>query len=492
MKRYLNKVIAGILGLVFLLPNSGCKKFLKEEIYTQYDPDAFLQTQSGIDALLTGAYSAMQISVYARDYTSILNEFPTDIAFESDGGLERSVLPIQRFTMDASMAFVNNHYNRYYDAISRANNVLAIASTITSISPDAVARLEAEARFIRGFSYYVLHNVFGPTPIIEIPDGASLTEIETIGKETPRATEAEYRAYVEADFLFAAQTLDYSALSSRANKGNSWAMLTKFYLNNKEWQKCINAADSVLAGGYELYSDYPKMFSVEGEDNKEYILRAECKVGSPQFNQYMPHAFPPNYRVLPNWVNFGAQFRTYTAFYETFDSNDIRRTLFLTEYIPRNSSTVVELVRNNGVALDNVRSFKYKPDPLASGIQHGNDVPYVRLADIILAKAEALNELNGPDAASIGLINQIRNRAEVQTILLADYNTKESLRDFILEERGRELFTEGVRREDLIRHGKFIERAVQRGWPAQDFHVLYPLPQAQLDNNANLVQNPGY
>ena len=134
----------------------------------------------------------------------------------------------------------------------------------------------------------------------------------------------------------------------------------------------------------------------------------------------------------------------------------------------------------------------YWPDPNASGENNGNDIVYIRYADILLCRAEALNELNGPNAESISLINQVRQRAKVADIVLGDYPTKESLRDFILAERGREFFSEGLRREDLIRHGKFISNAIERGKNAKPYHVLYPIPQRQREANPNLAQNPGY
>lgn len=58
--------------------------------------------------------------------------------------------------------------------------------------------------------------------------------------------------------------------------------------------------------------------------------------------------------------------------------------------------------------------------------------------------------------------------------------------------RAWEFFTEELRRQDLIRHGKFIEFAKNRGKNASDKHVLFPIPQGEIDRNLNLQQNPGY
>lgn len=494
MKIFTSKISAAIIGIAALFSTTGCQDFLKEEAFTQYDPAAFLQDKSGVDALLTGAYSEITITGYnMRDIYFVLGEFPTDITWETGGGLNRDVLPIIQFNWSASTGFFNNLYNQFYRAIAKANNVLLVTSTLAGVEQKTLDQINGEARFIRGFSYYMLHNLFGPTPIIEIPVGASLDEIESIGKETPKATEAEYHAYVETDLLFAAEKLDASALSSRGNKGNSLALLTKFYLNNKEWQKAADAAQQVIDMDYELYADYTKLFAIEGENNKEYIFRFECLLGSTQTNVYMPHAFPANYPIQSNWINFGAMFRTYTAFYETFETVDARRNLFITEYTKIGGTQPTLLNRDaDDKALDDVRSFKYVPDPNAIGQANGNDIPYIRLSDIILARAESLNELSGPSTESVDLVNQIRNRAKATPIDLVNFPDKESLRDFILAERGREFYSEGLRREDLIRQGKFIQQAVDRGIVAEDYRNVYPLPQAQIDNNPKLVQNPGY
>lgn len=490
MKRYIKVAIITII-INFAL---GCQGFLDEEVFTQYDPNIFLLDKSGVDALLTGAYAGINVTgFFHRDNYSILGEFSTDIALMSGGGLERQVVPIMQFNWDSNETFFNGQYNTFYAAIARANNVLSVASDLVGVDESTRIQIEGEARFIRAFAYYMLHNLFGPTPIIEIPKGASLDEIESIGKNTPRATEAEYRAYVESDLLFAAENLKKGGFSSRANKGSSWALLTKFYLNNKDWQKCVDAANKVLELNYTLYNDYTKLFSVEGENNNEFIFRFECLIGSNQINVYMPHAFPPNYPIQPNWINFGAMFRTYTKFYETFENQDNRKKLFITEYTRIGQTSLTLLNRDaSGNPLNDARSFKYLPDPNAVGQANGNDIPYIRLTDIMLAKAEALNEIQGPNQISIDLINQVRGRVNASLINLPNYGSKEGLRDFILAERAREFYTEGLRREDLIRHGKYIQQALDRGINAKPFQVLFPLPQQQIDNNPNLVQNPGY
>jgi hypothetical protein len=485
-----------LLLLLFLATaNSGCKKFLKEEVYTQYDPGSFLQDKSGVDALLTGAYARSRIVAYdSRNYTFLMNEFTTDISFETGGGLERDATPFIQFNWAVNNSFLNSFWVKMYGAIASANTVLMVADQLQGVPADNLNRIKGKARFIRAVSYYFLYNLFGPTPIIEIPAGASPDEIEAIGKSTPRATHDEFVKYMVEDLEFAADNLPVEENPiGRASKGAALAVLTKLYLHEKDWNNVVATSQKVMdLHYYELYPDYTKLFSVAGENNKEYIYRAPCIAQSGYQNNYMPHAFPPNYPIQSNWVNFGAQFRTYTSFYKTFESNDIRKNLIVTEYDDNSGKHVLLLEDNNGNPLNNARSFKYVPDPDAVGESNGNDIVYVRYADILLSRAEALNELNGPNAESISLIKEVRDRAHADEKTLADFGSKDALRDFILDERGREFFTEGLRREDLIRQGKFISGAIARGYNAKPYQILFPIPQQQIDANSSLQQNDGY
>src|SRR5690606_30058385 len=248
---------------------------------------------------------------------------------------------------------------------------------------------------------------------------------------------------------------------------------------------------------YGLFSDYQTLFSVENEQNEEYIRVRPAFASSDRStaNSWSNTAFPDNFAeapalgvsYLPTYVNWPNEFRIYDSFYESFDPTDKRRNLLVTSYI-NSSGETVSLLGN-----DNIRSFKYLPDPGAQGASHGNDIPEIRFADILLARAEALNELNGPTQEAINLINQVRGRAGVDDLQLADFAGTEALRNHILKERGWEFYSEGHRRMDLIRMGQFISNAQSRGKTnAQAHHVLYPIPQAVMDSDPLLVQNEGY
>ena len=471
-------------GLLFV--GSSCNDFLKEEVYTQYAPEEFLKSEDGIQNVLVGAYSQLQVQSGMREDQFTLSEFPTDITLESGGQFEKDALPFINFQWDASSPFLLSIWARMYRAIRNANVLLDNINNITSISPAKLDLYKSEARFIRAEAYTHLFRYFGTVPLI-------LTT-NTTDFQLARPNITEFNGFIEKELSEAAKYLPVKQnFRGKADKGTALAVLCKFYLNTKQWQKSADVAQEIIAlKKYELFPSIETLFSVENESNNEFIFVYPCVAQSGYSNNYMPHAFPPNYPIQVNWINYGAQFRTYTSFIKSFDPNDRRFKVMLLEYTDTKGAKLKLVEDANGNPLDNARSFKYTPDPNAVSENNGNDIPIIRYADILLSRAEALNELSGPNQTSVDLINQIRKRAGVPNIILGNFSTKEALRGHLLKERAWEFFTEGKRREDLIRMDRFISSALERRKNAKPFHVLYPLPQAEIDANPNLKQNEGY
>jgi len=138
------------------------------------------------------------------------------------------------------------------------------------------------------------------------------------------------------------------------------------------------------------------------------------------------------------------------------------------------------------------RIYKWPADPAHVQQNNGNDYALFRLGEMYLIKAEAELE-SGNAAAALVDLNALRARTDPVAAPLAAVD-----RQTILNERLFELLGEGKRRQDLIRFGGYTGRddsgsGLAGGKAAQgDFHVLMPIPQAQIDANPKLVQNPGY
>lgn len=475
--------------LLLLLVSAACSDALEEEVFSQLAPGNFLTTQEGIKSVLDAAYAEGYLNGYSHHSVRNIEEWCTDIEWETGGGENRTAVLMINFTWDASVGWMyGDMWQKPYRAIRNANVVLDNIE-MTEMSDAERAVYIAEARLVRALSYYYLHSWFGPVPL------RKSTEDEL---ELPRASEEEMRQFIETELLAAITDLPNPGEEQaygRANKGGARALLSKFYLNTKQWQKAADMALEVMnMGDYSLYPEYSMLFRVENERNQEYILVYPQIPNTPGCN-YINGAFPGGFAYHPesgltfqsSWRNWAAQYRLYDSFYDSFEEGDKRMDLIIDSYVNNNGATV-SLLGNN-----NTRSFKYWPDPAASGNDHGNDVPGVRYADILLSRAEALNELNGPNQESIDLINMVRERADVDLLDLSDFASTEELRMHLLDERAWEFFTEGKRREDQIRMGTFISSAQDRGVTnAKPTHVLFPIPQAAMDSNPLLVQNDGY
>ena len=470
---------------VILLALISCQDFLKEEVYTQYDPGSYLQTEQGINSILVAAYSNMVVTSSMRDRMYTLNEFPGDIMWDWGGGYEAIAILFMTFTWDSQNTMFSTPWQQYYQSIRNANALLDNIDDVTALSADKVKQFKAEARFIRAADYYYLWEAFGPVPLIKT---ASELNFEPL-----RATDEEFDAFIIEELQAAANDLPVTqALWGKATKGAALALLSKYYLNSKQWKKAADLSKQVIdLNVYSLFrGDIKNMFAVENEENEEVIFTSPA-IPTLHGNNYMAHAFPPNYPIQDNWQNYGTQFCVYNSWVQTYDSSDKRLSWFLFNYTEANGTE-----HNLWNSSDNgraVRCFKYVPDPNGVSNSHGNDVPMIRYAEILLNRAEALNEINGPIQEAVNLLNEVRLRAGVSAYGVSDFASKDVLRDALLDERGWEFVAEGMRRMDLIRHRKLISRAIARGATnAKDYMVRYPIPLDEIKANPSLVQNGDY
>ncbi|WP_257668404.1 RagB/SusD family nutrient uptake outer membrane protein [Parapedobacter tibetensis] len=485
--RYLMGMLALVFGIV------GCEKYLDEPVYSEMDPETLLATEAGVNSLLNSTFAELFLSGWDGKSRMNLENWCTDIEWETGGGENLIATQMINFTWDASLPWFNNIlWLRPYRAIRNANLLL---ENIDRGEYDASrkATYMAEARFMRALAYAKLYGWFGPVPLRTSSDDPL---------ELGKASDEEMQAFIESELQSVSAGLPLpgeEANYGRPNRGAALATLCKFYLNTKQWEKVVTTADDIIAlDNYRLYSEYEKLFRVENERNSEFIL---VFPQSPQGNGngYINGAFPPGFQRDPvlglefrsGWQNWAAQYRLYDSFYNSFKASDERRKLIMTGYI-NGAGREISLLNNN-----DTRSIKYWPDPDAIVNEHGNDLPEIRFADILLAKSEALAELNWPSQEAVDLVNQVRERAGLvgdDAVSLADFSSLQAFRDHMLNERAWEFYNEvGIRREDLIRFGKFVSSAHGRGKTnARETHVLFPIPQAAMDADPSLEQNDGY
>lgn len=477
MKSYtLNFILVlSILGL------TACEDVLVENIYSELAPSTLFTTEEGITSVLNASYAYAHRSGLAQSWSPFyLGGMPAGESWGAGGSIESLWVALMNFTWDSNHGQILPMWVVYYNAIRDANIVLDNIDN-DAFNSDFKQLTVSEINFIRGWAYSELYNLFGPVPLFV---SSSDDPIQ------PRASEADIRNFIEQELNAAIAGLPVVPPAyGRASKGAAMGVLSKYYLNTKQWQQAADLTEDIIQlNVYGLVPDYRDVFAIANEGNEEMLWALTKEPTSGSTNQAMNAlVFPPDYpRPYPNNSVWAARTYLYDDFVNSYEASDTRQGLIVTDYVSTSSGLLVE-----GLGNDQSFPYKYEFDPNSVGFQSGNDLPIVRYADILISRAEALNELSGPTQEVIDLINEVRLRANATVLSLGGY-TKESLRDAILQERAWEFFFECKRREDLIRQGRFISDAVARGKNAQAFHVLYPIPQVELDANPNMVQNPGY
>lgn len=483
-----------VLFVVFALVFTGCEELLEINPPSQVSPDKVLSSQKGVEAVLYQAYRGATFGDGYHGGPTSTTEYTCDVLFQTGGGMNIGFVLMSGFNWTAQSSESNGAYwNERYASIRDANIVIANINSFDA-SESVKTALLAEARFIRAMNYVYLYEAYGPVVLRKDPNDAP---------DLPRATEQEMKEFIVTELEQAAADLPKSGTEvfGRASNGAAYGFLARYYMNIKDWGNAAAACKKVMdIGYYELFPSYRDLFKVENERdknsaNKEMVFVACCTNVDPYGNKISACTQPPGFMTsekLPEFVavgiaNWASQFRLYDSFIATFDKvNDHRYDLILEDYVNAAGATI-----NLKATPNNQRTLKFF-DSNAEAASHGNDYPMLRYADILLMRAEALNEMNEPDEENVGLINLVRQRAGLEGLDYEDFS-KESLRDHILQERSWEFYYEGRRRADLIRHGKFISKARERGVTnAQDYHVLFPIPQVEMDANPNMEQNSGY
>lgn len=541
----MNKYIKhSILGLTIALSLSACMKDLDQE---PIDPDSF--TEKDVFKNATEAKSALA-KIYASlsltgqkgpsgdgdiagadegstGYTRVqfyLQEASTDEAIIrwSDAG----VPDFHNMSWTPSNTFTNAYYNRLGQQIAFANSFIDNAQALAS-DPE-VAYYIAEARFIRAYAYYNVIDAYGKAPLIT-SSKADLKPTQNSRAELFNFVESELKDLETK--LKAARANEYGRVDAVAAQ----ALLARLYLNAKvyigvdKYTECITYAKKVIASSYRLNTTdangngtaYDELFLADNNKNgaqNEFIFLASFDglntktYGGTAF--IMHAATGGNMNATALGLNGGWGGITVTKeFVNKFEAstrngnneptawND-KRAMFHTDGQTFESTDYVKDFTKGGYA---VTKFKNITSTGAAGKDPAKDfpdtdLPLIRLAEVYLTYAEAVlrGGTGGDRATALGYINQLRTRAYGSTagnIADADLTL-----DFILDERARELYWEGLRRTDLIRYGKFTNASylwsfkggAASGVAVPDYRNLYPIPSDARAANENLSQNTGY
>lgn len=489
---------------------------LDVEVYNQLTSDNALNTESDANAAVTGIYHEMRGGGW-EEYNVAWGSLLTMQVGCTDECDCNWVWEVQMdYLWKAESADMGLFYNAMVPAVTKATSLLERMRKV-SISAPVKRKLMAEVRCLRAMWAYDLYDLYGTVPIITDPDIA-LNPEKAKDYNPLRPTVDWYVDFVDSELKEAEKNLpEASELAAsdwgRMTKGIARIYMMKLYMheagqemhyrNNPDkakiwWERVDSIADQLIQSRqYGLEDDYMSIWAPLNQKNAEIIFPIPNFPVGGMGNCFLAHALPADYVSengipLTTWGGFLVPW----DFYDTYDPADKRRNALMTEYW--NGSRYVNR-RTEYVGKPGAIPMKYQENSSTTGQWDDSDYVISRYAEVILAKAEALNELHGPTDEAKSYLHMIRDRAfdnyptSVHKKYIDDITDKDAFRDHILAERGWEFCWEGMRRPDLIRHGKLISNALARGKVmAEPKHVLYAIPQSVCYENPRIVQNEGF
>lgn len=457
------KQIIKIFAISFMLLSIiSCKKILDVKPEQDVDASQAIKTEQDVKALVIGGYS---ILAGGRLYGTNLLLLPDMLANEgylSWRGTFSSFRSVANRTMIASNVEATRTWTGAYQAINIANIVL---QNLDKVSDEETKNtFEGEALFIRGIMLFELVRLYGlpwgavsgnTQPGVVIRTIPTLTEDEAFSK-TPRSSVAEVYTKVITDLTAATQKLPKTN-GTRASKYTAYAFLSRVYLQQGDYLKARDAANTVIESGlFKLNASVSAVFSNKNTAESIFEIQQNEQNNAGTSNDGMA-TFYASYPGIGR-----ADVRMITSFLDTYDADDYRGSEWFYE--------------GTGARPGNFYCAKWS--------SFSQNLPIIRIAEMYLTRAECNVRLGTTigDTPENDLMN-VRNlvRAGLEPI-------SNPTLDDILNERFHELAFEGLRIHDLKRlhlpTGEYT-------W--NDDILVFPIPQSEIDASLGVLkQNPGY
>lgn len=515
------------------------KKFLEEELYSDYAPST-LTDSLGFEASIVGLHNHLSTFFSYSDQQGWPSVWQagTDIAYATQPqGIE---VPYYNYnTLISTDGAASYTWGWAYRMINNANIIIKNVENpdLTGITQSGKNAFNAEARFFRAYAYHILNTCFGGVPLITEPLSAPKTDFV-------RASVASVDSLIEIDLLFAAAHLpdidnvkkaNGKSLYARVNKACAQQLLAEVYLRMNKFEEAENLCDAIISS--DKFSLVKARYGVKANQPGDYYSDMFV-YGNQRRNQGNTEAIWVMELENPNSVtggitnapqqrrNWGAAYYqidgmvitdslggrgigrmrlTDWVVYGLYEANDIRNSHYNLRrrywYNDPNSPKYGQQVPYDGpdtlfrIAPHITKWYEFDPNDVF-GFAMIKDFILMRLGETYLLKAEAQFRQDKKAEAAITL-NILRERANASPIDENDVTL-----DFILDERARELIGEENRRMTLMRTRKLVERTLLHNSNSPinpvigltENHMLMPIPQSEIDLNkdAVLAQNKGY
>lgn len=510
-----NIIILFILISILGLP--GCNEQLNTVPTGSVSELIFWQSEKDATLAVNAAYRELDGNGLAYLVTA------TDLAMHAPSG-PQTLYDIAVGTIDPTNYSVIGYWARYWRAIRKANDPIQNIDRIESGDPVLLARLKAEARFLRAYYYTMLTTLYGDVPLV--------TEPLEITDEPSRNSKAEVVDFIIAELDAVAGTLPVSysgADIGRATRGAALALKARVALYNGRYAVARDAAKAVMdLEVYDLYPDYEKLFWYEGKSSSEVIFDRQYAVGY-GYTDYVSRSAASfgggsgidplrSYLLIHEYKGAQDPGNEYTGLDPRFGYNVLYPGAVTPNgeiYDSTPSSTTGDKMSSSEFATNYGFNVKKGIDWAVDGgnpAQSTINFILIRYADVLLMYAEAKIELNELDDVVYDAINQVRTRPTVEMPAITTGKTQVELREIVRRERNVELAFEGLHLFDMnrwqegekktqpslgIRYkneaGAWVitNRNLSRNFRA-DRDYVWPIPQNEVEVNSNIGQNPNY
>lgn len=454
MKKYIAILaMTGIFGACNVLEIEPVSQILSDNFYT---------SGKNAEAALMSVYNRLHFSV-ADNLISAPSVMSDEAIMTRGGNFTRH----HNFQPTPVQGNVGNVWQDYYQLIQRANDLIQNIPLIEDPSFTYRDQILGEALFLRGLAHFVLTRLFGDIPVVISPSVSGNQNFKISRTPQPQVFEQIISDFEQAESLL--QTAHPNR--ARAAKGTAKGYLVKVltYRNDPgDREKALVKINEILSDGqYALVpgSNYESIFRVGQQNSPETLLEMS----------YRPNTSVTGHQMESETVPF---------------PNNIPRIIPTKKLIDAYQENPEDLRIGVSLAFHNkiYYSRKYETNAVTepARLQQSANIVFLRLADLILLKAELLNE-SGNVADALENLNIIRRRAGIP-----EYSglSQADLRLAIENERMLELSLEGHRWHDLVRTGRALDLCAPR--LKDPNRVLWPIPARELDVNSNLTQNPSY
>jgi len=511
--------------LSVFLAHTACDDILdeKEPLDTRNEA-VFYQTESDALEALISVYDVLQLNtVQGYHPYQMLLDIASDDAYA--GGASRSdapnIIQIDQFNISPTNGEVYGLYKKYYTGIYRANKLLEEIDGIDG-DEEVLARIKAEAKFLRAYFYFDLVRFFENVPLVTTP----LTSAEDY--KQPQAEPQAVYDQIATDLMDAIPDLPSEIQTD--GRISSWAaksLLPRVYLFcNGVYGTNLNAGGTTIDGavamsmiddvidnsGHDLVGDYASLFTRSGELSIEsvfeiqysdlviacdfsYIQGCEGNIGVQMQGPRVQN--PAAEQYVAGW-----SFNTVTMdLYNAYEATDPRRDATILTMDEFNDELNIGYQHTGMFTQKYTTKKEYLSEEGDPVLNWGNNYHAIRFADVLLMGAE-LHAANGGGRAS-EFLDRVRDRVGLAPVA--------PTLDNIYQERRVELALEGHRYWDLLRRGQGVASAeltltdqsgpdFQQSEP-EDYEVQYntatkgffPIPQEERDLlGGSLDQNDGY